>query len=380
MSIRNRAYAVAGGGRVVAGRHDPIGRPNYLHTLIPAFRPQPTPVTTPRSWPRSILRPLVVAGRWVRHGSEAKGRCRRPTRDDCLVRPVGLRAILCSGEGSGMESERVEGEPAGADIPGARVAGGPARPPKMDLNASSGPQIPVTHQGSRDDVQQVLLLFDRFRSEVNQQLLQMPGPASEVKLVGCGKAEIARGMAALERRTRFSVRSVQRRGQFDPRDPYDAINGRSRARGLEMHLIVPPSALRSNPLLTTQHPTARVGPVTSTLVLIDDEAAVVPGPMSAAGDATAWIVRTPRLVASALELWHATWAVSMPCLPDSRPPLSPRQYATACLVSQGATDSQVGRQLGVSARTVGSDLQQICAVVGARSRAEMIARLLSSEI
>lgn len=231
----------------------------------------------------------------------------------------------------------------------------------------------------RGETDCVLWLFHQLRREVTEQILRTPASNPEVQLLGRGKNEIACGMANLERHTRSSVLSLQRRRNFDPPDPFDAINGRSRARGLTMRMIVSPSAVRSNPLLTSQHPAVRLGPVTSPLVLVDGHTAIVAGPASANGDATAWTVCTPRLVSLARMLWDATWAVSSPALPDGLPPLSPRQYATACLVSQGATDNQISRRLAVSARTVGSDITLIGKFLGVRGRAAMISRLLSAE-
>ena len=51
----------------------------------------------------------------------------------------------------------------------------------------------------------------------------------------------------------------------------------------------------------------------------------------------------------------------------------------ALLLVEGATDREIARSLGVSERTVSGDLRQMCARLGARSRAHAIALISGVE-
>ena len=85
----------------------------------------------------------------------------------------------------------------------------------------------------------------------------------------------------------------------------------------------------------------------------------------------------PELLGLGHDLWERTYAVSVAALPDGRPPLSTRQLEVAHLVAQGVTDERIGRELHVSPRTIPADIRAVCALVGAASRAEMVAKLMS---
>jgi DNA-binding CsgD family transcriptional regulator len=197
-----------------------------------------------------------------------------------------------------------------------------------------------------------------------------------LRLLGRGDEEIIQGFNTLEPVPRASVRNMQIHLRFDAQDTFDDMNARSRQRGIALQLLASPTAVRSNPLLTSQYPGMRLAPVFMPLLFIDDSLIVVGGAKTARGEATAWVTEDAELVGRANHLWEQTFAVSVLALPEGRPPLSPRQVQTAHLVAQGATDERICRELHVSTRTVVGDIRAICDVLGARNRTDMVARLM----
>ena len=55
------------------------------------------------------------------------------------------------------------------------------------------------------------------------------------------------------------------------------------------------------------------------------------------------------------------------------PPFTPRMVAIGIRLVEGATDREIARDLGVSERTVSSDVREMSRRLGARSRAHAIA-------
>lgn len=196
-------------------------------------------------------------------------------------------------------------------------------------------------------------------------------------LLGIGHAAVAHAKAELERRTRASVWSLQPRPAFDPEDTSYELDERSRARGVDLRMITTRRSLRLNPLLTSLCTGVHVGPVVAWLIVIDRRVAILDGPVTPAGDPTAWIATAGPLLTAALDVWDRTWSESSPALADAtRAPLLPRQVEVARAICLGRTDAAIARQLGVSERTVARDVAAILDVTGAGSRAEAVLNML----
>lgn len=253
---------------------------------------------------------------------------------------------------------------------------GGLQPSGSDL--SSTPEAGVTGPNSP-----VLIQSHLLRQQILARTLDVVAgsPDRGFQLLGRGEAAIATGLTRLESRTHRSVRNMQRRVPFNPRNGLLELNGRSERRGLRLELIVAPSALRSNPLLTSLHPTVRTAPVALPMLLLDDRLAVVPGPFDSNGDATAWLMGDAALLEQGRSLWFQTLALSTPSLADQdEPPLTTRQCLTACMLIEGAKDSQIARRLDVSLRTVAGDVDAVARVLQASCRADVITKLSSSDI
>lgn len=198
-----------------------------------------------------------------------------------------------------------------------------------------------------------------------------------LSLLGVGQAEVMKALAGIELRTRQSAWSLHPRPTFDPEDVSYELEGRSRARGVDLQTIAPSRALRLNPLLTSLTPGVRIGPVLFKCIIVDRQAAVMAGPDTVEGDTTALLASGGDFLRLARELWDASLAESRPALePGAARPLNLRQLDVARGVCLGKTDAAIARQLGISERTVARDVAAILDVTSARSRGEAILNML----
>jgi DNA-binding CsgD family transcriptional regulator len=159
--------------------------------------------------------------------------------------------------------------------------------------------------------------------------------------------------------------------RFDPDDPSYELDERSARRGVELRQLISAHALTVNPLLPSLNPEVRVAPVPIGCILVDEVAAVLPGPIDPQGRPTAWLVTDPAMVDLARSVWNVTWAASTPVCLD-RPPLSRRQIEVAKGLIRGIKDATLARQLNVSPRTIVADVSHLLEHLGARSRAEAV--------
>jgi len=199
------------------------------------------------------------------------------------------------------------------------------------------------------------------------------GGASPIRLLGQGLPEIMDALARLEARSTRSVWSLQPKITFDPDHPSIALDARSRARGLDLQLIVSKKVQIEYPLLPVLRPNARVGPVFLQAIIIDAVVAVLEGPRTATGESAAWLTTSRPYVDEILKIWSLSVSLSAPLVdPDAAPPLSTRQVEVALDIARGATDKSIARRLHSSRRTIERDVHEVLAFLGARSRAEAV--------
>ncbi|EAP98185.1 DNA-binding response regulator [Janibacter sp. HTCC2649] len=194
---------------------------------------------------------------------------------------------------------------------------------------------------------------------------------------GVGQAEVMERLSTLEPRTRTSVWNIIPTLIFDPEDFSYTLDARSRDRGIDLQTITLPRTLRFHPLLSSLNTNLRLGPVLFNCIIIDSQMAVIAGPDTADGATTAWLATSGEFLASALGMWHATFAESRTALPEgSTPPLTPRQLDVARAVCLGRTDAAIARQLGTSERTIARHVAAILDATGASSRSEAVLNML----
>lgn len=232
----------------------------------------------------------------------------------------------------------------------------------------------MSNGGSELDRARIAALRDlarRLDDEVSQEVLDGGGTTTRLRLLGEGIEAILAGIETLEPLAKRSVWNLQPQFYFDPEDPGLELNDRSRARGLELGLVTTQESVRRNPLLSSVIPQARVGPVFTQAILVDESLAVLAGPRTEAGAATAWTTTDRELVRLVGEVWTQTLALSRP-VGSGEPRLNRRQVEVACLIACGETDRSVSRRLDISLRTVERDVRTILDLLGARSRTEAV--------
>lgn len=117
--------------------------------------------------------------------------------------------------------------------------------------------------------------------------------------------------------------------------------------------------------------------------IIDGAEVLVQGPYLDSGR-TVLAVRNPRLLQAAMQYWKAVLKTSWPAADGSGPltqdsmpasELTERQLYVAALLGEGMTDQWIADALGVSIRTVRSEIKQLLDLAGARTRFEAGAKL-----
>ena len=178
-------------------------------------------------------------------------------------------------------------------------------------------------------------------------------------------------MTWLEALTTTSLWNMQRHSTVEALRDEAGLAARARLKGVEMRFILPRRvAEHRSPLASSHFSYLRLAPVAHPL-MISDGARVLMGDSS--GDAI-WTSEDPDVVARAVGFYDRLWASAEPAVPEGQPPpFTPRMVAIGIRLVEGATDREIARDLGVSERTVSSDVREMSRRLGARSRAHAIA-------
>jgi len=155
------------------------------------------------------------------------------------------------------------------------------------------------------------------------------------------------------------------------------LDRRARARGVEIRFIIPRRvAERRSPLSSSFEHNLRIAPVAQPLLICDGRLVIV-------GDSTGeavWASTDPGVAGDAISLFESVWERATPAVPPGEsPPFTPRMVDIAFRLVDGATDREIARALGVSERTVSSDVREMSRRLGARSRAHAIALISGVE-
>ncbi len=204
--------------------------------------------------------------------------------------------------------------------------------------------VAAAREGSRDDPRRVVGL---------------PGLVAELQ--------------RLEPTAERSAWVMQPRYFYDPEDPGVELSQEASARGVQTLLVVPPSTVRTHPLLPSIFPTTRLAPVFIRAMILDERRMLVEGQDTADGQRTSWYTERRDLVDAMLDVWHRTLALSSAIQPaGTQPPLSRRQLEVARLVAVGEKDVSIARLLDLSQRTVEREVRALLHELGARSRTEAV--------
>ncbi|WP_299446793.1 LuxR C-terminal-related transcriptional regulator [uncultured Phycicoccus sp.] len=144
--------------------------------------------------------------------------------------------------------------------------------------------------------------------------------------------------------------------------------------GIDGRYVTDVRSLERLPMLTSHHHTARVSHVVAPLLVVDARVVFIGAPRGHELAAHAWRSTAPAVVGAAVRCVETVWASSTPAVPPGQdPPFTRRMVDIGFLLTDGSTDVDIARQLGVSARTVSADVAEIVRRLGARNRAHAIA-------
>ncbi len=145
-------------------------------------------------------------------------------------------------------------------------------------------------------------------------------------------------------------------------------------RGIDGRYATPPRSLDRLPMLSSHHPGLRVGPVPGPLLVVDSRVVFVGAPRGSDLEGQVFMSSTPHVTSAAAACVDAVWAQCVPVrTPDEPPPFTRRMVEIGFLLTDGATDREIAKALGVSERTVSAQVAEITRRLGARNRGHAIA-------
>ncbi|MBM6403588.1 helix-turn-helix transcriptional regulator [Phycicoccus sp. CSK15P-2] len=143
---------------------------------------------------------------------------------------------------------------------------------------------------------------------------------------------------------------------------------------VEYRYVTTPRATGRLPMLTSHHRGVRLAPVVAPLLIVDASLVFVGVPRGNPLTGGVWSSTIPHVVAAAVRCFEHVWQGSEPAVPPGEdPPFTRRMVDIAFLLTDGASDRQIARQLHVSERTVSADVSEVIRRLGARNRSHAIA-------
>ncbi|MGN6634473.1 MAG: helix-turn-helix transcriptional regulator [Oryzihumus sp.] len=197
----------------------------------------------------------------------------------------------------------------------------------------------------------------------------------ELQLLGRNGDEARARFPFVERHATRSVWALSP-DPADPRGLQAAATEQSRARGLDMRIVLDVEAVHGGLVAGSPEHLDRVlvAPVSLHMILVDQRAVILEGPRLDRHGTSCWLVPEPGVVQAAVALWEVTLRNAAP-LPEHVVQLTERQRAIANLLLHGLTDAAIARELGVSVRTVATEVRHLMDATGATTRYQTAMRL-----
>lgn len=197
-----------------------------------------------------------------------------------------------------------------------------------------------------------------------------------LNFVGTAEDDLPSRLAPFQAWVKTSVWNMQPFSPFVPDDPWSELHDRSIAAGHDRRIVVSEEGLLRNPLLSSYMPTVRVGWVVKPMMVLDEAVVLYEGERAATGDHMVWAATRPDWVRGGVAVSRLCWGLARPALNDPEaPPLNRRQYAVACFLAEGLGDEAIARRVGVSRRTVASDVRAAMNLLDAQTRFQAGIRL-----
>ena len=222
----------------------------------------------------------------------------------------------------------------------------------------------------REAVMDAAALLQLRRTELAAAAAQ--GPVPGVEITARGGVEINRWMGRVVHNLRelLSVRPAAAVHQLRLSLPNNRI---AVANGLRMISVFDYYGLTEGgrALLATEDlGTYRLGVCPVQMKIFDRRTAVLQGP-TVDGDATVMVVSEPVCLEAVWSYWHRILNAAVPVTDESTAAgarLSIRQRQIMSLLASDANDEAIATGLGISVRTVRSDIAEIMRILGVRSR------------
>ncbi|PKW28191.1 helix-turn-helix transcriptional regulator [Phycicoccus duodecadis] len=192
--------------------------------------------------------------------------------------------------------------------------------------------------------------------------------------LGSVQESLTEGAEALAASVRRSLWHVTRVPHWQEARAARSLAALERRRDLDTRYVTDPRSLTRLPMLAGLHPQGRVAHVVGPLLLVDTRLVFVGAPHGDQQAGQVWRSTSPAVVGAAATCFEAMWAESAAVHePGEEPTFTPRMVDIGFLLTDGATDAEIARELAVSARTVSAEVAEIVRRLGARNRSHAIA-------
>jgi DNA-binding CsgD family transcriptional regulator len=231
---------------------------------------------------------------------------------------------------------------------------------------SKGPITPADAQAIMD----AAAVLQLRRAELAAAIAK--GPVPGVEIPGIGSVAYNRWMGR-EVYTWRELLSIQRTGKVEHLRISVPNNRAAVGSGLRMISVFDRDGLTEGgrALLAAEHlGTYLISVGTVQMKIVDRKFVILQGPVID-DEPTLMLVSEPACLAAAWEYWHRIIDSAYPVADEPMPSglrLSPRQRQIMALLAGDTTDAAIAASIGVSVRTVRSDIAEVMRIFGVRSR------------
>lgn len=224
-------------------------------------------------------------------------------------------------------------------------------------------------EDTRQTVLDAAALLQLRRSEAAAMLARGKAPGGEIVARGCEAMNRWMFQAALGWRELVSVRPAATVAELRVSLPNNRM---MLARGLKMVSVFDHDRLDHDArrLLTGEDDERYLfGFATVQMKIVDRSHVLLQGPFED-GEPSIMALHAPAFLEAAWRYWHAVAASSFPAVADAREleGLTPRQRQIVAMLATDVRDEDIAATLGVSVRTVRSDIAALMSSLGVRSR------------
>ncbi|MGG5258585.1 helix-turn-helix transcriptional regulator [Phycicoccus avicenniae] len=148
----------------------------------------------------------------------------------------------------------------------------------------------------------------------------------------------------------------------------------SRRRGIDARYVADRLASARLPMLASHHsPYFRNHPVVAPLLVVDTRTVFIGAPPGHELAGEVWTSTAPQVVDGAVRVFDAVWRSAVAPHAEDEAPFTRRMVDVAFMLTDGASDREIARSMGISERTVSAEVAEITKRLGARNRAHAIA-------